>query len=321
MALAIRFHDQVQQRHAASLRDEVLAGFSASPKQVSPKFFYDRRGSELFEQICQQPEYYLTRTEEQILAAAADEIRQIAGPRTDLIELGSGASRKVRLLLERLRPISYLGIDISEDFLLTSTQRLAADYPWLDVHAACADFCDGLELPSDFEIHQPLMFFPGSSIGNFTPEQARGLLAQLQGVLPPSGGLLIGVDLVKDKAMLEAAYNDSAHVTAAFNLNLLQRIRNELDCDIDPSRFAHRAFFNEAESRIEMHLISREPQDVRLEDRHFHFEPGESLHTENSYKYTLDSFAALAKSAGFDCRSQWTDPRELFSVHYLQRRP
>lgn len=321
MALAIHFHDQIQQPHAASLRDEVLAGFATSPKQVSPKFFYDRRGSELFEQICQQPEYYLTRTEEQILADAANDIREIAGPQTDLIELGSGASRKVRLLLERLRPVSYLGIDISEDFLRTSTQRLAADYPWLDVHAACADFCDGLELPDDFEIHHPLMFFPGSSIGNFTPGQARRLLGHLHEILPPGGGLLIGVDLVKDKTVLEAAYNDRAHVTAAFNLNLLQRIRNELDCDIDPSRFVHRAFFNEGESRIEMHLISRESQEVRLEGRHFHFEPGESLHTENSYKYTLDSFAALANSAGFACRSQWTDARELFSVHYLQRQP
>lgn len=321
MALAIHFHDQVQQPHAASLRDEVLAGFANSPKQVSPKFFYDRRGSELFEQICQQPEYYLTRTEEQILAAAAEDIRDIAGPATDLIELGSGASRKVRLLLERLRPISYLGIDISEDFLLSSTQRLAADYPWLEVHAACADFCDGLKLPDDFQIHHPLVFFPGSSIGNFTPKQARQLLGHLQEILPPGGGLLIGVDLVKDKQVLEAAYNDRAHVTAAFNLNLLQRIRNELNCDIDPSRFVHHAFFNESESRIEMHLVSRESQDVMLEGRRFHFEAGESLHTENSYKYTLDSFAALADSAGFACRNQWTDPQALFSVHYLQRRP
>lgn len=319
MALAIRFHDLAQQPHAASLRDEALAGFAASPKQISPKFFYDRRGSELFEQICQQPEYYLTRTEEQILADAADEIRDVAGPQTDLIELGSGASRKVRLLLEHLRPISYLGIDISEDFLLSSTQRLASDYPWLEVHAVCADFCDGLKLPDDFRIHHPLIFFPGSSIGNFTPAQARQLLGHLQEILPVGGGLLIGVDLVKDKAVLEAAYNDRANVTAAFNLNLLQRIRSELDCDIDPSRFAHRAFFNEVESRIEMHLVSLERQEVVLEGRHFHFEAGESLHTENSYKYTLESFAALAESAGFASRRHWTDAHALFSVHYLRR--
>jgi len=320
MALAVHFHDQTQQPHESSLRDETLAGFAASPKHISPKFFYDRRGSELFEQICLQPEYYLTRTEERILADAANDIREIAGPQTDLIELGSGASRKVRLLLEGLRPVSYLGIDISEQFLLTSTQRLAADYPWLEVHAACADFSDELTLPDDFTIHHPLVFFPGSSIGNFTPLQAHKLLGHLHDILPPGGGVLIGVDLVKDRDVLEAAYNDQAHVTAAFNLNLLRRIREELNSDIDPSRFAHRAFFNENDSRIEMHLISREAQDVTVEGQRFHFDAGESLHTENSYKYTLESFANLANSAGFDCSGQWTDSGGLFSVHYLQRR-
>ena len=321
MALAVHFHDQTQPAHDTSLRDEALAGFAASPKRISPKFFYDRRGSELFEQICLQPEYYVTRTEEQILADAANDILEIAGPQTDLIELGSGASRKVRLLLEGLRPVSYLGIDISEDFLLTSTQRLAADYPWLEVHAACADFSDELKLPDDFTLHHPLVFFPGSSIGNFTPLEARKLLGHLHEILPPGGGVLIGVDLVKDRSVLEAAYNDRAHVTAAFNLNLLQRIRQELDSDIDPSRFAHQAFFNEQDSRIEMHLISREAQDVTIEGQRFHFDAGESLHTENSYKYTLQSFANLAHTAGFDCSGQWTDAQELFSVHYLQRHP
>lgn len=320
MALAVHFHDQILHSQEASLRDEALAGFAAAPKRISPKFFYDRRGSELFEQICQQPEYYLTRTEERILAEAANDILDIAGPQTDLIELGSGASRKVRLLLEGLRPASYLGIDISQDFLLSSTQRLAADYPWLDVHAACADFSHDLRLPEDFEGQHPLVFFPGSSIGNFTPLEARRLLGHLHAILPPGGGVLIGVDLVKDREVLEAAYNDRAQVTAAFNLNLLQRIRAELDSDIDPSRFVHRAFFNEADLRIEMHLVSSEAQDVRLEGRHFHFDAGESLHTENSYKYSLESFAALAASAGFDCSGQWTDAERLFSVHYLERR-
>ncbi|MCW3149130.1 L-histidine N(alpha)-methyltransferase [Stutzerimonas stutzeri] len=320
MALAIHFHDQLQQPPAASLREETLAGFAATPKWASPKFFYDRRGSELFEQICQQPEYYITRTEERILADAANDILDIAGPHSDLIELGSGASRKVRLLLEALHPSSYLGIDISEDFLLSSTQRLAADYPWLEVHAACTDFSQQLCLPDDFASHHPLVFFPGSSIGNFTPLEARRFLHRLHDVLPLGGGLLIGVDLVKERSRLEAAYNDEAHVTAAFNLNLLQRIRDELDSDIDPSRFVHRAYFNEAESRIEMHLISPAAQDVTIEGQRFHFEAGESLHTENSYKYTLESFKQLASSAGFDSRGQWTDAQALFSVHYLQRR-
>ena len=321
MALAVQLHDNTLPPRDSSLRDEALAGFAASPKHLSPKFFYDRRGSELFEQICLQPEYYLTRTEEGILAEAADEIRRIVGPQSNLIELGSGASRKVRLLLEGLRPASYLGIDISEDFLLSSTRRLAADYPWLDVHAACSDFSDALQLPDDFALDHPLVFFPGSSIGNFTPPQARRLLGHLHDILPPGAGVLIGVDLLKDKATLEAAYNDRAQVTAAFNLNLLQRIRCELDSDIDPARFMHRAFFNEEQSRIEMHLVSRVAQTVTIEGRRFRFEAGESLHSENSYKYSLQGFTELAASAGFDSAAQWTDPRQLFSVHYLQRRP
>ena len=321
MALAVQLHDNILPPRDSSLRDEALAGFAASPKHLSPKFFYDRRGSELFEQICLQPEYYLTRTEEAILADAADEIRQIVGPQSNLIELGSGASRKVRLLLEGLRPASYLGIDISEDFLLDSTRRLAADYPWLDVHAACSDFSDHLQLPDDFALEHPLVFFPGSSIGNFTPEQARRLLGHLHHILPTGGGVLIGVDLLKDKATLEAAYNDRAQVTAAFNLNLLHRIRRELHSDIDPARFVHRAFFNEEQSRIEMHLVSRISQTVALEGQLFRFQAGESLHSENSYKYSVQGFIELADSAGFDSSGLWTDAGQLFSVHYLQRRP
>jgi dimethylhistidine N-methyltransferase len=319
MALAVRFHDQRQCGAGASLRDEALLGFAAKSKQISPKFFYDRRGSELFEQICEQPEYYPTRTEELILARAANDIAGIAGQDANLVELGSGASRKVRLLLEAMHPSSYLGIDISEDFLLASTRRLAADYPWLEVHASCADFSQPMSLPDGFDGTHPLAFFPGSSIGNFSPAEALAFLRNLHRLLPARGGLLVGVDLVKDRELLEAAYNDEAGVTAAFNLNLLQRIRRELDSDIDPERFIHHAFFNEAESRIEMHLISPQAQDVTIEGRRFHFARGESLHTENSYKYTPASFRDLAGSAGFEAVAMWSDPRELFSVHFLQR--
>lgn len=319
MALAIHFHDQPHPTEPASLREEVLAGFASRPKWISPKFFYDRRGSELFEQICRQPEYYLTRTEERILGEAANEIRELVGPGADLIEFGSGASRKVRLLLESLRPASYLGLDISEDFLVSSTQRLAADYPWLEVHAACCDFSQKVELPPDFETRHPVAFFPGSSIGNFTPARALRFLRELYQVLPAGGGALVGVDLAKDRETLEAAYNDRARATAAFNLNLLQRLRAELDCDIDPTRFEHRAFFNARESRIEMHLVSTEPQTVHLEGETFHFEAGETLHTENSYKYSLESFCVLARCAGFECAGRWTDEDSLFSVHYLRR--
>ena len=319
MALAIRFHDQLASSSHSCLRDDALAGFAATPKWASPKYFYDRRGSELFEQITEQPEYYPTRTEERILREAAGEIAAIAGPEADLIEFGSGASRKVRLLLEAMRPASYLGIDISEDFLRSSTQKLAADYSWLDVHALCADFSDELHLPEGFDSSCPLAFFPGSSIGNFTPTQAQQFLTRLHSLLPVGGGLLVGVDLVKDKAVLEAAYNDAAGVTAAFNLNLLERIRRELDSDIDPARFSHKAIFNEGQSRIEMHLVSREAQQVMIEGRRFRFAKGETLHTENSYKYSLQSFAALARSAGYTSLAQWTDADRLFSVHYLQR--
>ena len=318
MALAVRFYDDYRPAPGNYLREEVLAGFARQPKSTSPALFYDRRGSELFDRICQQPEYYVTRTEEGILASAADEIAERVGPSTDLVELGSGASRKVRLLLEALHPTSYLGVDISEDFLLASTQRLAADYPWLYVSAACADFTDGMRLPPAFETGHPLMFFPGSSIGNFTPAQACRLLRKLHGLMPAGGSLLVGVDLIKDRETLEAAYNDRAQVTAAFNLNLLERIREELASDIDPSRFAHRAFFNDVQSRIEMHLVSREPQDVTIEGRRFHFEAGESLHTENSYKYSLDSFARLAHEAGLEPVACWTDPDRLFSVQLLR---
>lgn len=319
MALAIRFYDQRQAPHESSLRDEVLAGFSAEQKWLSPKFFYDRRGSELFERICEQPEYYPTRTEEAILTRAAQDIATLAGQDASLVELGSGASQKVRLLLEAVHPTRYLGIDISKDFLLTSTHRLAADYPWLDVHAACADFSKTMQFPEGFDGRHPLAFFPGSSIGNFTPRQAHTFLTNLHGLLPPGGGLLIGVDLVKNKAVLEAAYNDEAGVTAEFNLHVLERIHDELDCDLDPQSFSHHAFFNERESRIEMHLVSKTAQDVMVEGQRFHFAAGESLHTENSYKYTAAGFCDLAADAGFRSIALWTDPAALFSVHFLRR--
>ncbi|WP_220813770.1 L-histidine N(alpha)-methyltransferase [Pseudomonas paralcaligenes] len=319
MALAIRVHEQPWTAERAALRDEALLGFAASPKSISPKFFYDSRGSQLFEQICRQPEYYLTRTEETILRLAAGDIAKIAGPDLSLVEFGSGASLKVRLLLEALRPARYLGVDISREFLAASTHRLAADYRWLDVHALCADFSQPLELPAEALGKRPLAFFPGSSIGNFDPEQARAFLRNLHAALPPGSGLLIGVDLVKDRQVLERAYNDKAGVTAQFNLNLLERIRHELDSDIDPGRFQHRAFYNEAESRIEMHLVSPHAQQVRIEDRLFDFAAGETLHTENSYKYTPAGFRQLAAEGGFAAVAMWRDPWQFFSVHFLRR--
>ena len=318
MALAVRFLDQQPVTVAdSSLRDDVLQGFAQTPKALSPKYFYDQRGSELFEAITRQPEYYPTRTEEGILATAAGEIARLAERDAALVELGSGASRKVRLLLEAMHPAGYLGIDISREFLLSSTQRLAADYPWLDVSAACADFSRPMTLPDSLDGLRPIAFFPGSSIGNFTPEEAGVFLRNLHRMLPATGGLLIGVDLIKDRARLDAAYNDAAGVTADFNLNLLERIRRELDTDLDPQRFRHLAFFNEEQARIEMHLVSTRDQTVRLEGRRFTFREGERLHTENSYKYSLESFRALAEDAGFSQVQVWTDPEGLFAVFYF----
>lgn len=315
----VTFHDQHSPEAAGSLSQELMVGLAATPKYTSPKFFYDRRGSELFDAICEQPEYYPTRTEEAILRAAVGEIAEVVGRDATLIELGSGASRKVRLLLEALHPACYLGVDISRDFLLDSTRRLAADYPWLEVHAACADFSQPMRWPEGLSGERPVAFFPGSSIGNFTPEEAEAFLVGLAQLLPHGGGLLIGVDLIKDRAILDAAYNDAAGITAAFNLNLLERLRRDFDTEVDPSRFHHLAFYNEAESRIEMHLVSRCDQAIHVAEERFFFAEGESLHTENSYKYSVAGFLELAGRAGFEPRAHWTDRDALFCIHYLER--
>ncbi|MCE8032441.1 L-histidine N(alpha)-methyltransferase [Billgrantia tianxiuensis] len=319
MESAVRFHDHHLPEVAGSLHEELLTGLTATPKYASPKFFYDRRGSELFDAICEQPEYYPTRTEEAILRAAAADIAEVVGRDATLIELGSGASRKVRLLLEALHPACYLGVDISREFLLESTHRLAADYPWLEVHAACADLTHPMRWPDGLSGERPVAFFPGSSIGNFTPEEAESFLRGLSQLLPTGGGLLIGVDLIKDRAILDAAYNDAAGVTAAFNLNLLERLRREFEAEVEPQAFRHRAFYNELDSRIEMHLVSLYDQAMHLAGERIEFTAGESLHTENSYKYSITGFCELAGRAGFEPRAHWTDRDALFCILYLER--
>lgn len=319
MTTAVHFYDhQPADSSSLTMREEILTGLRAPQKYCSPKYFYDRYGSELFELICRQPEYYLTRSEEAILATAMDEIEQLAGKNATLVELGSGASRKVRLLLEHMEVTSYLGIDISKDFLLESTGKLAADYPWLKVHAACADFCQHITLPEGLHDGPMVGFFPGSSIGNLSPVEAEAFLARLNMTLPKGSGLLVGVDLIKDPVTLEAAYNDAAGVTAEFNLNLLRRIERELDAHLNPERFVHRAVFNSKHRRMEMHLVSTMSQVITVAGETFRFQQGESLHTENSYKYSIKEFQALARRGGFSCRAVWTDRGENFSVHYLQ---
>ena len=313
---AINFYDA----HPGTddLRREVMRGLAATPKAIPPKFFYDRRGSELFDAICELPEYYQTRTEMDILRRCVAELVERIGSECLLVELGSGASKKVRLLLEQLRPSGYLGVDISKEFLLASTRKLASDYPWLEVHAACVDFSKALDIPHCEAPGHKVAFFPGSSIGNFDPAAAVRLLRGIADMVGPGGHLLIGVDLKKDIATLNAAYNDTRGVTAAFNRNLLQRIREELDCDLDPRSFEHYAFYNPLAGRIEMHLVSPKAQSIRVEEQWFEFHAGEGIHTENSYKYTLDGFGELAARAGFLQETVWMDDRELFSVQLLE---
>jgi dimethylhistidine N-methyltransferase len=312
---AVRVHDR--QSSPATFVEEVLQGLAACPKRIAPKYFYDERGSRLFDAICELPEYYLTRTEMAILESCADDVARLAGSDCTLIELGSGASRKIRLLLETLRPRHYLGVDISREFLIESARRLAADYPWLEVHAACADFSQELEVPDATANGRRLAFFPGSTIGNFEPHEALTFLQRVRRLVQPDGALLIGVDLKKDPQILHAAYNDRQGITAAFNLNLFERLRRELGAELDPDGFRHRAFYNTLHGRIEMHLLSRRAQEVRILGRCFGFEAGESVHTESSYKYTVEEFRALARRAGLWPVRVWRDTEQLFSVHYL----
>jgi dimethylhistidine N-methyltransferase len=315
---AIQFHDEAPD--VADFRESVMRGLSGDPKMILPKFFYDAHGSKLFDAICELPEYYLTRTEVSILQHCAGQVAELVGPGALLVELGSGASKKVRLLLDALRPAAYMGVDISRDFLLQSTRKLARDYPWLEVHAACADYSEALALPYCPPDLKKLAFFPGSSIGNFEPNKALAFLKSVGQFLQPDGALLIGVDLKKNPRTLHAAYNDTEGLTAAFNRNLLRRMQTELGARLDFDSFSHMAFYNRAKGRVEMHLVSRRAQQISLDGRCFDFDRGESLHTENSYKYTVQEFQDLAVGAGYHANHVWTDPKRLFSVHYLSCR-
>lgn len=314
------FHDLAPSEE--NFRDAVIAGLGREPKSLPCKLFYDARGSQLFEKICELPEYYLTRTEIAILDRFAADIATRIGPHCRLIELGSGASHKVRILLEALdRPAAYVAVDISREQLRRAAARLAADFPKVAVVAVCADYTRPFELP---ELPGPdgkrVGFFPGSTIGNFEPQQVVKFLADWATLLGPGGEMLIGADLKKDAAILNRAYNDKAGMNAAFNLNLLARINRELGGDFDLDRFAHVAFYNEAQGRVELYVKSLAEQAVTVTGRQFHFGAGELVHTENSYKYAIEDFRALAEQAGFEPVHSWTDRHDLFSVHYLRRR-
>ena len=303
---------------AADFKSEVLSGLARSPRKLSPKFFYDHHGSQLFEAITELPEYYPTRAEISILEEHGETIADFLGQDCLLLELGSGSSKKIRVLLDALKPAAYMPMDISREHLLDSAQALVADYPALEVHAACADFATDFELPYCPEHLPRAAFFPGSSIGNFEPAQALKLLQRIADYVGEGGKLLIGVDLKKDAGILHAAYNDEQQVTAAFNLNLLQRINRELGADFDLQAFSHNAFYNAGESRVEMHLVSRSEQTVTVAGHTFDFAEGETIHTESSYKYDVEEFLSLATQAGFASDQVWTDDQRLFSVHCLR---
>jgi dimethylhistidine N-methyltransferase len=310
---------------AAALLDEATTSFAADvteamsqhPKKLSPKYFYDAAGSELFEQITLLPEYYPTRTELQILRERGADIHAIVPKGAALVEFGAGATTKVRLLLDSCEFAAYVPVDISGDFLNAQAAELRGDFPALDVYPVTADFTAPFELPAEVTAMPKVGFFPGSTLGNFEPHEAAAFLRSARAILGPGALLVIGIDLEKDEKQLYAAYNDAAGVTGQFNKNMLVRINRELGGDFDLSAFTHRAIYNRERHRIEMHLIAKTPQTVHLLGHSFTFRAGESIHTESSYKYSLDRFTALAKGSGWTPKASWTDAGKQFSVHAL----
>jgi len=296
----------------------VIEGLSKAQKSLPCRYFYDARGSALFEEITRLPEYYPTRTEAGILKAHAAEMVDTIGEGELLVEFGSGSSLKTEILLDRISAsIAYVPIDVSEAALIDAEARLADRYAALDVRPIVADFSQPIALPDDLAARRKTGFFPGSTIGNLSPKEAEGLLTVFGHALGEGGRLIIGVDLKKDPRNLVRAYNDAAGITASFNLNLLRRINRELGANFEESHFRHEAIFDPLKGRIEMHLVSSRAQKVDVCDRMFRFKAGESIHTENSYKYTIEQFRDVARAAGWEARRVWTDSDQQFSVHEL----
>ncbi|KNH30649.1 MULTISPECIES: L-histidine N(alpha)-methyltransferase [Exiguobacterium] len=302
-----------------NMRLEVIEGLMREQKVLPAKYFYDHIGSQLFEQITQQPEYYPTRTELAILEQHRAEIARSIGDVHTLIEYGSGSSRKIQMLLETFTHLdTYMPIDISKDFLMESARQLSERYPALHIKAVCGDYSQSISLPVE-EAQKRVIFFPGSTIGNFEPEEAMRFLRHSSRILETGDGFLIGVDLKKSVDVLERAYNDVAGVTAAFNLNMLTHLNQMLEGTFDVTRFEHHAFYNEEKGRIEMHLRSQLDQLVQVGDVTVPFKQGETIHTENSYKYSKEEFETLALKSGFHPVNCWIDDDERFSVHYLEK--
>lgn len=305
---------------ADDFRAAILDGLSRPQKELPHRFLYDAKGSALFDRITRLDEYYPTRTELGILRDNAAEIADAVGPHVQLVELGSGSSEKVRILLDAFeKPDSYVPIDISRDHLLGAAQTIQDDYPDLKVEPIAADFSQPFDLPPSGRGDR-VGFYPGSTIGNLNPDEALAFLSLWSGRLGAGALLLIGVDLRKSAAVLEPAYDDSQGVTAAFSLNLLERINRELDGDFDLSGFRHEARWMEDEGRVAIHLVSRRDQTAHVAGQAFDFAEGERIHVEDSWKYALPGFIALAQAARFDPVSVWTDPNDLFSVHLLRAR-
>ncbi|HVL75032.1 MAG TPA: L-histidine N(alpha)-methyltransferase [Noviherbaspirillum sp.] len=294
-----------------AIRAEIIAGLQAGQAAIAPKYFYDALGSRLFEAVCELPEYYPTRTEAAVLESSLMQIARAVGRGGTLIDLGAGNCAKAARLLPALQPSQYVPVDISVDFLAEAVERLRHRFPRLPILGIGMDFAEELALPEAVATHQRLFFYPGSSIGNFTPSQALHLLRRIRAA---GGDLLIGVDLVKDMAPLEAAYDDALGVTAAFNRNLLLHVNRLIGADFAVEDWQHRAFFNAAESRIEMHLVARRDLAVRWQGGERAFVHGESIHTESSYKYTRERFFSLLEAAGFRHLRSWEDPRGWFMV-------
>jgi dimethylhistidine N-methyltransferase len=304
---------------AGSFLQDVIAGLSAPSKFIPPKYFYDARGSALFESICELPEYYLTRTELAMLDAAGPEVAARVGRDTAIIEYGSGSGRKTTVLIRAVQPAAYVAIDISGEQLRSATKALASLFPHVRVLALCADYTTALDLSKieALDARRRVIFFPGSTIGNFTTAEALAFLKNARQVAGPGGAMLVGVDLKKDPALLHAAYNDAQGVTAEFNLNLLRRMNRELRADFDLSAYTHVAHYDGAAGRIEMRLVSARDQDVTIADKTFSFAAGESIRTEYSYKYSVEEFQQLGTQAGFGIGHCWVDPQSRFSIHYL----
>jgi dimethylhistidine N-methyltransferase len=298
---------------------EVIAGLSSEPRTLPCKYFYDATGAALFQKICELPEYYITRTETAILRLHAREMAQCIGARCELIGLGTGAGTKTRILLEELEaPAVYMPVDISKEQLERSTALFRKIFPGLEILPVCADYLEPFTLPSPSQKPaRKVVYFPGSTIGNFEPESAMQFLRRIANYCGTDGGLLIGVDLQKDRHVLERAYNDSAGVTAQFNLNLLTRANRELSANFDLTQWRHQAIYNPTQGRIEIYVVSEVDQTVRIQDRQFDFRAGEKITTEYSYKHTPEGFIELARNAAFDFVQMWTDDARLFGVFYF----